>query len=152
MEVLLLINRYIFIITAIIWGGVSIAFTLFFLPLLEKKTVAEVRVLIFNFYRSYRIIMYSCWALLVGTLTIGNGVENLLSKGIFFTPGALISITLFIVHIGWTLAIFRVMKQNEYNPLNMTERDIKKVIGNSYFNIFLILSTVIIFATMILPI
>ncbi|ACR79866.1 hypothetical protein [Kosmotoga olearia] len=152
MEILLLINRYVFIITTIIWGGVSITFTLFFLPLLEKKTTAEVRGLIFNFYRSYRIIMYGCWALLTGTFTIGISINKVLPEEIFFTPGIFISIAIFLIHIGWTLTIFKIMKQNEYNPLSMTERDVKRVIGGSYFNIFLIFSTVLILATMIHPI
>lgn len=152
MEVLLLINRYVFIITTIIWGGVSIAFALFFLPLLEKKTAAEVRGLIFNFYRSYRTIMYGCWALLTGTFVIGIGTSKILPEGVFFTPGIFISVAIFLIHICWTLAIFKVMKQNEYNPLSMTERDVKRVIGGSYFNVFLIFSMILILATMVLPV
>ncbi|MBO8166527.1 MAG: hypothetical protein DRP32_06385 [Thermotogae bacterium] len=147
MDVFLFFNRYLLILSYILWAGINITLGFFLVPLLRKKNVPEVKVLVFNILRAFRKITYACWALMLGT----GFIEYIYIRPIssFESISQYLMITGFIVfvfHIIWSFYLFGIAKRNEYNPLSVTERDAGLLVGGGYFNNFLIFTMIFIYA------
>lgn len=147
MDIFLFFNRYLLILSFILWSGINITLGFFLIPLLRKKSIPEVKVLVFNLLRAFRRITYACWALMIGTGSIeyfyldAHGHFESISDVLMLT-----GLVVFILQIIWSFYLFGIAKRNEYNPLSTTERDIGLLVGGGYLNNFLILSVIFIFS------
>ncbi|AKI97542.1 hypothetical protein [Kosmotoga pacifica] len=147
MDVFLFVNRYVLILSSILWAGFSITLGFFLIPLIAKKDIPEIKVLVFNILRTYRRVMYICWILMLGTSLVEYFIIHAISNFENVCQSLIISgLAVFTLHIIWSIYLLSIAKKNEYNPLAMTERDMRILVGGSYFNNFLIISIILIYA------